>query len=238
MQNILVFQPVYNKEGAPNVAIGLKQAGYAFVHSCMDGTSTEVAADLSGAFGGRPPDLVLADLSNTRDCLPLRTVQRILRSVWDDEHCRPLVLGLLEPVHLEHPEWTTQVDDFLLPPYTQHEVLARIRLLLFRKRHVRDGNTIPLPGLTIDLNSGRAIDSHNHVLDLTPREYELLQFLASHMGRFFGRGRLIDLVWGVNFEGGERTVDIHVRRLRAKLPPVTAALLETHRGVGYGLRVA
>jgi DNA-binding response OmpR family regulator len=237
MQNILVFQPVNGERGAPLLA-DLMHAGYAFFHSSLDGRSAEVATILSEAFGGRPPDLVLADLSNTRDCLPLRTAQRILRSLWDDEHSRPLVLGLLEPAHLEHPEWTTQVDDFMLPPYSPHEVLARIRLLLFRKRHVRDGNTIPLPGLTIDLASGRAIDSHNQVLDLTPREYDLLQFLASHMGRFFGRGRLIDLVWGVNFEGGERTVDIDVRRLRAKLPAVTAALLETHRGVGYGLRVA
>ena len=74
------------------------------------------------------------------------------------------------------------------------------------------------------------------MLPRTPREYELLRFLALHRGKFFARDRLLDLVWGVGFEGGERTVDIHVRRLRAKMPPLAAALLETRRGLGYGLR--
>jgi two-component system alkaline phosphatase synthesis response regulator PhoP len=73
-------------------------------------------------------------------------------------------------------------------------------------------------------------------LPLTPREYELLQFLLTHRGRLFSRERLLDLVWGVDFEGGARTVDIHIRSLRAKLPPDAARLLTTQRGIGYGFQ--
>ena len=75
------------------------------------------------------------------------------------------------------------------------------------------------------------------ILPLTPREFDLLRFLSLHRGKFFARDRLLDMVWGVDFEGGERTVDIHIRRLRAKMPPESAGLLETRRGIGYGLRL-
>jgi DNA-binding response OmpR family regulator len=70
-----------------------------------------------------------------------------------------------------------------------------------------------------------------------PREYDPLAFLVTHRGKFFGRDRLLDLVWGIHFEGGERTVDIHIRRLRAKLPPQTADRLQTRCGTGYGFEV-
>ena len=58
----------------------------------------------------------------------------------------------------------------------------------------------------------------------------------THRGKFFARDRLLDLVWGLDFEGGERTVDIHIRRIRAKLPPLATEMLITRRGVGYGFQ--
>ena len=88
--------------------------------------------------------------------------------------------------------------------------------------------------LTPDLGCVR--DTESRLLPLTPREYDLLRFLSLYRGKFFARDRLLDMVWGVDFEGGERTVDIHVRRLRAKMPSQAAHLLETRRGIGYGLR--
>jgi DNA-binding response OmpR family regulator len=83
----------------------------------------------------------------------------------------------------------------------------------------------------------RALDNTLRPLPLTPREYDPLAFLVTHRGKFFGRDRLLDLVWGIHFEGGERTVDIHIRRLRAKLPPQTADRLQTRCGTGYGFEV-
>jgi DNA-binding response OmpR family regulator len=186
-------------------------------------------------FGGRPPDILLADLCAATDCLPVQHVRRLLGRIWGDDVPLPLIVALFQPRHLDLPDWRAHVDDFLLPPHAPEEILARISLLLFRRRRILAGNTIELPGVTIYLDSGQVCGASGVVVPVTPREFDLLKFLATHRGRLFSRRRLVDLVWGVDFEGGERTVDIHVRRLRAKLPAETAALLETRRSVGYGI---
>ena len=77
------------------------------------------------------------------------------------------------------------------------------------------------------------VTAGNRRLDLTFKEFELLRFLAEHPGRVFSRARLLQEVWGYDFFGGTRTVDVHVRRLRAKLGPQHEHLIETVRGVGY-----
>ena len=137
--------------------------------------------------------------------------------------------------------WKTSpahTDNFLLPPYAPAELLGRLSLLSFRKRQIQSGDRLLLAGLTLELAVGCVRGPTGDMLPLTPREYEMLRFLVLHRGKFFARDRLLDLVWGVDFEGSERTVDIHVRRLRAKLPAAAADLLETRRGTGYGLRSA
>ena len=186
-------------------------------------------------FAGRPPDLLLADLSQAADYLPLICLRRLLVQCWGEEMPRLPCLALFEPRHLQLPDWPTQIDDFLLPPYAPAEALARLALLLFRHRYVRDASMVSFTGVTLDLAENLVRDTEGNALPLTPREFELLRFLVTHQGKFFGRDRLLDLVWGVDYEGGERTVDIHVRRLRAKLPPESSALLQTRRGGGYGL---
>ncbi|WP_119320026.1 winged helix-turn-helix domain-containing protein [Capsulimonas corticalis] len=234
MQNILVYAPM--ELGGPSTPIAevLTEAGHIVFRSSMD-RGTDAVDALCRAFEGRPPDVLLADLSTTYDCLAIRHVMRLLQQAWGDDMPRPACLALLDSRHLAQPDWLAAVDDFILPPYTPREALSRIDLLLFRKRHVLSGDTLSLADLTLDLAGGRAMDPDGRVLPLTPREYDLLRFLGTHRGKFFARDRLLDMVWGVDFDGGERTVDIHIRRLRAKLPPITASLLETRRGVGYGL---
>jgi DNA-binding response OmpR family regulator len=131
------------------------------------------------------------------------------------------------------------LDDFLAPPYDPVEALARLRLLLFRRRHVEGGDQVRYHDLTLDLATGRAYAAGStQEIALTPREWELLRFLVTNQGRRYGRERLVDLVWGVHYEGGPRTVDIHIRRLRAKLPPEAGQRLETLRGIGYGFAAA
>lgn len=179
--------------------------------------------------------MLLADLCASADCLPVQHARRLLRCIWGEDLPLPLIIALFQPRHLGLPDWRAYVDDFLLPPHAPEEVLARTSLLLFRRRHILPENTIVLPGITIHLDTGRVRGAGGEVVPVTPREYDLLKFLATHRGRLFSRSRLVDLVWGVDFEGGERTVDIHVRRLRAKLPAEAAALLETRRSVGYGI---
>jgi DNA-binding response OmpR family regulator len=77
------------------------------------------------------------------------------------------------------------------------------------------------------------VTTGGRVLDLTFKEFELLRFLAEHPGRVFSRAKLLQEVWGYDFYGGTRTVDVHVRRLRSKLGPEHEQLIETVRGVGY-----
>lgn len=238
MQNVLILAPP--GQGTPGASLvrPLAAAGYDVARSAMEDRGADAADALERAFAGRPPDVLLADLSAAPDCLPLRHLRRVLRQTWGDDFTPPPTLALLQPRHLGQPDWPALADDFLIPPYSPDEALARMSLLLFRRRHVRDNDTLRFADVLIDLSSRLAhAVGGDAVLPLTPREFELLRFLVTHRGKFFARDRLLDLVWGVHFEGGERTVDIHVRRLRAKLPPQTANLLETRRGVGYGLRV-
>jgi two-component system, OmpR family, alkaline phosphatase synthesis response regulator PhoP len=212
----------------------LQAQGYRVSAAALDGRTAESCERLASAFGGRPPEILLADLTGARDCLPVQHARRALRCVWGEDLPLPLTVGLFQPAHLELPDWQAYVDDFILPPHAPKELAARISLLLFRRRHVEPENTVSLPGITIYLDAGRVQNTAGECVPVTPREFDLLRFLASHRGRLFSRGRLVDLVWGVDFEGGERTVDIHIRRLRAKLPLETAALLQTRRSVGYG----
>ena len=146
----------------------------------------------------------------------------------------PLSLALLSPAHLEQREWLAYTDDFLLPTHTPHEALARIAQLAFRHRQIPSDNLITFADVTLDMDGKRALDARSQPLPLKPREYDLLEFLIVHRGKFFSRDRLLDFVWGVEFDGFERTVDIHVSRLRSKLPPDAASRLETRRGMGYG----
>lgn len=235
MLNVLVLAP--NEKGGPAAALvgALMQAGYAVQRTALD-DGPEAVDMLCRAFTGRPPDVLLADLSTAPDCLPLRHASRLLRHAWGDDLPPPSRLALLTLRHLDLPDWPAYTDDFLLPPYAPGEMLARLAQLGFRKRHIQSGDTLALADISLDLAAGCARDRSGHILPLTPREYDLLRFLALHRGKFFARDRLLDMVWGVDFEGGERTVDIHIRRLRAKMPPLSADLLETRRGVGYGLR--
>jgi len=235
MLNVLVLAP--NEKGGPASALAhaLTQAGYAVQRTALDG-GPEAVDSLCRAFLGRPPDVLLADLSTAPDCLPLRHATRLLLHAWGDDLPLPSRLALLTPHHLCLPDWPAYTDDFLLPPYAPAEMLARLALLGFRKRHIQSGDSLTLADVVLDLAAGCVREGGGRILPLTPREYDLLRFLSLHRGKFFARDRLLDMVWGIDFDGSERTVDIHIRRLRAKMPSLAADLLETRRGVGYGLR--
>ena len=237
MLNILVLAPNKKSSPATDLIGALRQAGYPVKRTALEG-GAETIESLCRAFTGRPPDILLADLSAAPDCLPLRHAGRLLQHAWGDDLPPPSRLALLTPRHLAQPDWPAYTDDFLLPPYSPAEMLARLSLLGFRKRHIQTSDTLLVADIVLDLAAGCARDSLGRILSLTPREYDLLRFLSLHRGKFFARDRLLDMVWGVDFEGGERTVDIHIRRLRAKMPIEAAELLETRRGIGYGLRAA
>ena len=134
-------------------------------------------------------------------------------------------------MHLERHPWQEVADDLLLPAASDAEIRVRLALLR-RRRGGAEDSEIVLGPLTMNTDTYRvAVDGRP--LDLTYKEFELLRFLASRPGVVFTREALLREVWGYDFYGGTRTVDVHVRRLRAKLGPEHEGLVETVRGVGY-----
>ena len=127
-------------------------------------------------------------------------------------------------------------DDVVLASAGPGEVDARIRLLTTRAAKSSDDQMISTSGVTIDEVSYQA-KVNGRALDLTFKEFELLRFLAGHPQRVFTREQLLSEVWGYDYFGGTRTVDVHVRRLRAKLGDMES-LIGTVRNVGYRFTVA
>lgn len=146
----------------------------------------------------------------------------------------PLVLVLTEGgLAAVSADWG--VDDVVLETAGPAEVDARIRLVLGRMSHEKPGAKIQASGVVIDEASYSA-KVHGKPLDLTFKEFELLRFLATHPSRVFTREQLLSEVWGYDYFGGTRTVDVHVRRLRAKLGDLES-LIGTVRNVGYRFNV-
>ncbi|MCU1425613.1 MAG: transcriptional regulator [Microbacteriaceae bacterium] len=147
----------------------------------------------------------------------------------------PLILVLTEGgLTAVSAEWG--VDDVILEGAGPAEADARIRLAIGRQAQDKSGNNkIQASGVVIDEASYSA-KVHGRPLDLTFKEFELLRFLAAHPSRVFTREQLLSEVWGYDYFGGTRTVDVHVRRLRAKLGDLES-LIGTVRNVGYRFNV-
>src|SRR5947208_3411114 len=142
----------------------------------------------------------------------------------------PLVL-IAERDQLDDHPWHEAADEVVYPGAPSAEL--RLRLAMLRRRAGSgDAAVIRLGPLTIDSETYR-VEASGRPLDLTFKEFELLRFLSGRPGRVFTRPALLREVWGYDFYGGTRTVDVHVRRLRAKLGPEHEHLIETVRSVGY-----
>jgi DNA-binding response OmpR family regulator len=123
-------------------------------------------------------------------------------------------------------------DDFCLDPFHPRELEARLRHLFWRAGSGTAPDLVEYAGLVLNLETYQAV-IEGRPLDLTYMEYELLKFLAQHPGKVFTRETLLSRVWGYEYYGGARTVDVHIRRLRAKLGEEHANLISTVRSVGY-----
>lgn len=127
-------------------------------------------------------------------------------------------------------------DDIVLVPYVPVELYVRIRRAEWRRSEYADSENLKLGPLVIDCGA-HEVSVDGRLVQLTHQEFALLEFLVRNRGRVFSRQQLLERVWGVDYYGGSRTVDIHVRRLRMKLANA-AQPLETVRGVGYKMRGA
>lgn len=126
-------------------------------------------------------------------------------------------------------------DDYMTKPFDMRELMARLKSLLRRIQSIGnspEADNVRLGGIELQL-SKRTASAGEQALDLTPKEYDLLALLVSNPERVYSREQLLDLVWGMEYIGGTRTVDIHVQRLRRKLGSGFSETIQTLHGIGY-----
>ena len=187
-------------------------------------------AEASALVQAPPSDVILIDAR--KDLAGARDLSRLIRSMGTSE---PILLLLTEGgLSVVSADWG--MDDVLLDTAGPAEIEARIRIAVNQERGdaVPDENShvIRSGDVTVD-DSTYTAKLGEHILDLTYKEFELLKYLAQHPGRVFTRDQLLQEVWGYDYFGGTRTVDVHIRRLRAKLGPDKENLIGTVRNVGY-----
>jgi DNA-binding response OmpR family regulator len=220
MNRILLVEA---SEDLQPLACELQAAGYG-VFTCL---ASDVAAHLGG---DKHPDAVVINLTHQ----PSDALARELLAGGPLAD-QTAAIALLTPEQVETFDSTLAVDDFLVWPASTAELLVRLRRVLCRRTGVDSDNAVRCGDLVMDFNSYRVFVGGRPV-DLTYKEYELLRFLATHPDKVFTREALLNRVWGYDFFGGARTVDVHIRRLRSKLEDAGHTFIETVRNVGYRFR--
>lgn len=204
--------------------INLEQAG----HSVVRAASAEIAEVI---IKKKLPDLILLDWM-----LPGMSGIELARRLRNDERTRTIPIILLTARTGESEKLTafeTGADDYVTKPFSTRELNARIRALLKRYFPEKGEDVISFAGVTLDPVTHRAL-SGNYEIRVSATEFRLLRFMMHRPGRVFSRAQLLDQIWGRDVFIEERTVDVHIRRLRAALEPAGQdALIQTVRGVGY-----
>lgn len=198
-------------------------------------SEAESAAQARAAIYEQLPDLVLLDWM-----LPDMSGIELARSIKRDPHTRDLPLIMLTARGEEADRvrgLEVGADDYVVKPFSPRELLARIKAVLRRSSPAAAGEVLEIDGLRLDTVSHR-VTAGAYELELGPTEYRLLLFFMSQPERVFSRGQLLDNVWGTNVYIEERTVDVHIRRLRKSLAQSGHdRLVQTVRGAGYRLSV-
>ena len=170
--------------------------------------------DAMTEFRRLPPDLMLLDVM-----LPGMDGTQVLRSVRRTSSIPVIMLTARDEVFDKVLGLEMGADDYITKPFDAKELVARVKAVLRRTQGAEEtqDDSLSFPGLTIS-RSSYEVRYEGERVAMPPKELELLYFLASHANQLFTRGQLLDQVWGYDFEGESRTVDVHVKRLRDKLP--------------------
>lgn len=142
------------------------------------------------------------------------------------------VIALIPGELLDRIDLNLNADDFVASPYNVKELIIRINRLLRKNASEESNEQIRCDGLTIDLATCE-VTVNGSIAELTFKEYELLKLLAGNPGRVYTREILLDKIWGYDYFGGDRTVDVHIRRLRSKIEDASHTYIETVRNIGY-----
>lgn len=178
------------------------------------------------------PDCILLDLM-----LPKMDGIELCRMIRLDDSATPLIMltGKGESYDIIK-GLDTGADDYVVKPFNPNELMARIKSVLRRSDRTQDDNNIlKIYGMTVILNEHRLIINQAEYF-LAPKEIELLHYLISFPNQILSRQQILDNVWGTGFEGDNRTLDVHIKRLRDKLLDAGANIsIKTIRGIGYRL---
>ncbi|MCK9537499.1 phosphate regulon transcriptional regulator PhoB [Dokdonella sp.] len=210
------------------VAFALGKAGMQAVHAADARAALEAIADA-------PPDLILLDWM-----LPgmsgLELARRLRREATTAEV--PIIMLTARGEEMDRVSGLDAgVDDYVVKPFSTRELIARIRAVLRRAQGDDGSGMLELGGLRIDGPAHR-VYAHGEEVSISPTEYRLLHFLMSRPERVYSRTQLLDQVWGGSVYVEERTVDVHIRRLRKALEPFALdGLVQTVRGAGYRLSI-
>jgi two-component system phosphate regulon response regulator PhoB len=211
------------------VAVNLEHAG----HRVRRAASAEEA---EAAIRTELPDVVVLDWM-----LPGESGLSFARRLRGDARTRELPIVMLTARAMESDKISgleAGADDYLTKPFSPGELNARIKAVLRRRAPQLSGDAVEVQGLRLDPALHRVSVAGERVA-LSPSEFRLLHFLLTHPGRVYSRAQLLDHVWGDHVYIDERTVDVHVRRLRKALEPTGHdRLIDTVRGAGYALRGA
>ena len=206
------------------IAFGLRRAGF-------DVREAEDSSGARASIADHRPDLMLVDWM-----LPDQSGLELTRAVKRNKDTEDLPVIMLTARADEHDKVSGLeggADDYVTKPFSPRELLARINAVLRRSTPAGSGGTIEAGGLVLDTASHR-VTSGDQTVTLGPTEYRLLQFFMEHPERVYTRGQVLDRVWGGNVYVEERTVDVHIRRLRKALEPFASdGLIQTVRGSGY-----
>jgi two-component system alkaline phosphatase synthesis response regulator PhoP len=177
------------------------------------------------------PDLIMVEVDGYSSSAGIQELAHRIK----EESSTPII-ALVARDKLDGIDVHRGVDDFLISPYDIKELILRINRLLHRNGNTNSNELIKCDGLVIDLAKCEVIVD-GRIVELTFKEYELLKFLAGNRGRVYTRDTLLDKVWGYDYYGGDRTVDVHVRRLRSKIEDSKHTFIDTVRNIGYRFRM-
>jgi two-component system phosphate regulon response regulator PhoB len=209
------------------VAINLEHSG----HKVLRAASAEEA---EAAIRAALPDVLVLDWM-----LPGESGVAFARRLRLDERTRDLPILMLTARAMEQDKVSgleAGADDYLTKPFSPKELAARIKAVLRRRAPQLSGDAVEVEGLRLDPTT-RKVKVGERRVELSPSEFRLLHFLMTHPGRVYTRAQLLDHVWGDHVFIEERTVDVHIRRLRKALEPTGhERLIDTVRGSGYGFQ--
>ena len=181
--------------------------------------------DVRKAIEHQPPHLILVDSSHFN--------ADAWESILNIKNQKKLpVIALITADDLAGLDENYEIDDFIITPCNNNELLLRIKRLLRQAQENDSGERIQCNGLTIDLVTCE-VTVDGIKVELTYKEFELLKLMANNRGRVFTREALLDKIWGYDYYGGDRTVDVHMRRLRSKIEDANHTYIETVRNIGY-----